>query len=101
MEQGGMYVCALRAEPYQDGFLISGLETHPEYRRKGYAKQLVSDLIVHLFGKGYTKIYSHIRKNNLPSISLHTSLGFEKTLGCAKMLDGSVLSDHSTYIYIK
>ena len=41
-EENGKYISALRLEPYRDGLLLEGLETHPTYRRKGYAALLIS-----------------------------------------------------------
>ena len=60
----GRYVAALRLEPYRDGYLISGLETPPEERRKGYGESLVQAVV----GQYNAPIYSHIAKNiNVPS----------------------------------
>ena len=37
------YICALRLEPWEDGLLLQALETHPDHRRRGYAKQLITE----------------------------------------------------------
>ena len=39
--ENGRYVSALRLEPYEDGLLLTSLETAPEQRRKGYAEKLI------------------------------------------------------------
>ena len=90
---GGRYVCSLRMEPYQDGLLLEALETAPDFRRKGYAKCLIQEVFKHI-GRG--KVYSHIHRNNLPSLRTHEACGFTKILDHAVYADGSVLSSSIT-----
>ena len=82
-EENGKYVSALRLEPYRDGLLLEGLETHPIHRRKGYAALLISTVQQHL---GAVKIYSHVEKRNAASLKTHEKCGF------------SIISDHAVYI---
>lgn len=84
-EEKGRYVSALRLEPYKDGFLISGLETALEYRRRGCARHLLEGVLSQVSGK----VYSHVMKNNIASLSLHQQCGFEKLSDSARYLDGS------------
>ena len=93
----GRYVSALRIEPYQDGYLISGLETASDARRKGYAKNLVQAVI----GQYRLPIYSHIAKNNKPSLNLHFACGFEICSDSATLLDGTVTQNYCTMVYHK
>ena len=44
-ECGGRYVSAVRVERFEDGWLITALETAPEHRCKGFGKQLLNGLI--------------------------------------------------------
>ena len=76
--EDGVYRSALRLEPYQDGFLLEALETHPKHRRKGYAKKLISEVLERL--PTGTRVYSHISKRNTPSLASHRSCGFYKLL---------------------
>ena len=85
----GTYVSALRLEPYRDGWLLEALETKPEYRRLGYALNLIRS--VQMLGE-YKKIYSHIHKNNRASLDVHTRCGFRKISDSAAYIDGSVNS---------
>lgn len=91
----GRYAAALRLEQYRDGFLIAGLETALDARRKGYAEALLSSLLDHFIG---TPIYSHISIKNVPSIRLHEKCGFRRIFDHAVFLDGSVSTNAYTYL---
>lgn len=94
--EGKRYVSALRLEPYRDGWLLEALETAPEYRRKGYGRALVEAVLeVPELGR----IYSHIHRNNLPSIGLHEACGFRKILDYGVYIDGSVNRYTFTYCW--
>lgn len=83
----GVYVSALRLEPYRDGLLLEALETAPEQRQRGYAKALMQAVLEQM---GNQKIYSHVGKHNIPSLRTHEACGFWKTLDHAVYADGSV-----------
>ena len=95
-EESGRYVAALRLQRWRDGYLLEGLQTHREHRGKGYATRLVSAALEAL---KMEKVYSHISRENSPSIALHTACGFHKILDYATYLDGSVHPDSDTYVY--
>ncbi len=97
----GKYVSALRAEPYRDGVLIEGLETAPTCRRQGYAKLLLRGILEYLNERGAEKIYSHIQRDNIPSIRTHLSCGFVCICDYAAYIDGSVDHKSSTYLFYK
>lgn len=88
----GKLVAAMRLEPYQDGFLITCLETHPDHRRKDYAYLLLKSVMAEYPGV----YYSHVDKRNTPSLRLHEKLGFEISLDHAVYVDGSVYSSSVT-----
>lgn len=83
----GNYVSALRTEPYQDGYLLEGLETSPKQRRKGYGHKLLQGVLQQITGK---PVYSHVGKNNAASLALHRDCGFGQVLDFAVYIDGSV-----------
>lgn len=85
--ENDQYVSALRLEPYRDGWLLEALETAPQHRRKGYAQQLVHAVTAL---PEFAKIYSHVHRENLPSLKLHEECGFQKILDYAVYIDGSV-----------
>ena len=95
-EESGVYVSALRLEPYRDGLLLSALETAPCYRRQGYAKKLVTAVLDQLPDKS---IYSHVSKRNAPSLRTHEACGFQRILDHAVYLDGSVLTSSCTFCH--
>ncbi len=80
----GRYACALRLEPYKDGELLEGVETAPDLRRRGFAKALMRSALA-----GRPKVYSHVNKENLPSLALHKACGFRIISHSAQYIDGS------------
>jgi len=95
-EESGRYVAALRLQRWRDGWLLEGLQTHRAYRRKGYAKALVTAALDSL---KMDKVYVHIARENRASIALHRGCGFQKILDHATYLDGSVHAHSDTYVY--
>lgn len=95
----GNYCSALRLEPYQDGLLLSGLETAPAVRGRGYATLLVQAVLSYLPDSGYRKLYSHVDKNHSASLKVHTNCGFQRILEHAVFLDGSVYQSSCTFCY--
>lgn len=91
----GIYVSACRLEPYQEGFLLTALETAPEQRGNGYATALVQAVVHILEG---TPIYSHISRANRASITVHERCGFRKIRDHAVYLDGSVSRNAATFL---
>lgn len=94
----GVYVSALRWQRFCDGYLIAGIETKSCERRKGYAQQLLEGVLEHFKADCGKNVYSHIRKNNQASIDLHSKCGFSLHTDYARLLDGSVSRQYSTYM---
>lgn len=97
-EENGVYKSALRTEPYQEGLLIAGLETHPDYRGKGYATRLLRAALDDLCGQGFETFYSHIRKDNAVSRRLHQKIGFTRLLDYGALIDGSTDRRYFTFV---
>ena len=93
--ENGIYISALRLEPYEDGLLLEALETAPAYRRQGYAEKLIR-AVQDEFPQ---KIYSHVSKRNTPSMAIHKKCGFRQVLDYAKYIDGSVARNAVTLCY--
>ena len=93
----GVYRSALRLEPYKDGLLLEALETAPDARRMGYAYKLMGAVISFLTDTQWRRIYSHIAKRNIPSVSVHRKCGFKKISDCATYIDGTVTQKSATY----
>ena len=92
LEDNGQYLSAFRIEPYQDGYLLEALETAPKHRRKGYAKQLLSEVLP----KISLPVYSHIHKQNQASLAVHRLCGFQIILDFAQYIDGTNKQDSYT-----
>lgn len=99
LEENNTYLSALRMEPYKDGWLLCALETAPAARRRGYATALIVLVLRYLSQFGETKIYSHVSKKNIPSLSAHRKCGFSIELDYAVYSDGSVLQNNHTLVY--
>ena len=97
-EENGMYVSALRLEPYRDGLLLAALETNPQMRKRGFAKMLVEAALEYV---GDVTVYSHVSKKNVASLRTHEKCGFEKVLDYAVYADGSVNDRCFTFRYDK
>lgn len=94
----GVYVSALRLEPYRDGLLLEALETAPAYRKRGCAARLITQVQSWLLQRGEVRIYSHVDKRNHASLNAHRKCGFEKISDCAAYIDGSV--DRRAYTFL-
>lgn len=86
-EEWGIYVSALRLEPYHDGFLLEALETAPTSRRQGYAEKLIRAVQEQFSNQ---RIYSHVSKKNAASLRVHEKCGFRRISEYAVYIDGSV-----------
>lgn len=95
----GEYRSALRLEPYQDGYLLAGLETAPEARGKGYAKLLVREALSEFRKASDLPVYSHVVKSNIASLELHKASGFVRIRESADYIDGSHHEDACTLIW--
>lgn len=92
----GVYKAALRLESYEDGVIITGLETAPGARREGHGANLVNAVLQFLSEKMIQKVYAHVSKDNIPSLQLHRNQGFLPVLDYAVYLDGSVSTNAYT-----
>ena len=95
-EENATYRAAVRFGPYKDGLLLHSLETAPKERKKGYAYQLVSQVLDYLRSMGHKVVYSHVNKRNKPSLMLHKKCGFEIISDSATYLDGTVTQYSNT-----
>ena len=90
------YVSALRMEPYEDGFLLSGLETAPDARMKGYATKLLQAVKEYIDCTIRLPVYSHIHKGNTASLALHRKCGFTQHSDFGRLIDGTVSCNYYT-----
>lgn len=57
---------------------ITNVATHPDARRQGLGRAVVSALLSHAISLGLTDVYLEVRVSNEPAIALYRSLGFEE-----------------------
>lgn len=93
------YVAALRLEPYLDGLLLEGLQTVHAERSLGFATLLLSQTLDYLKDNGVCAVYSHVEKNNFPSMRVHEKCGFSICSDTATFIDGSFSTKAFTYLY--
>lgn len=75
--ENGVWISAARVfHALDDLYYLGGLETHPDFRRQGYAKRLISGIIDELKKCGSFRLYSSVGKRNTPSLRTHESCGF-------------------------
>lgn len=98
-QENDVYFSALRMEPYRDGLLLEALETHPDRRKCGYAKKLISAVLEQLKNTDTPAVYAHIHKRNIASVRTHLSCGFSRISEQAVYIDGSVNSRCCTMQY--
>ena len=59
-----------------DGADMMNIAVHPDYRRQGIARELVTGLINALAEKGVKSLALEVRQSNAPAIALYEQLGF-------------------------
>ena len=55
---------------------MMNVAVHPDYRRKGIARELVTGLVAALADKGVHSLALEVRASNAPAIALYQQLGF-------------------------
>lgn len=56
---------------------IITIDVHPEHRRKGLGKNLLSFSILRIKKKGYKKVYLEVDADNTPALLLYEKLNFK------------------------
>ena len=100
-EEDDRYISALRLEPYQGGLLLEAVETAPDFRKQGFAKKLLNAVLEYIREKETFPVYSHVAKDNLPSLGLHKACGFTRIAEFAVYIDGSVRQNSCTFVLDK
>lgn len=71
----GFYV----REDGEQQYTVMGLSVHPDYRRKGYAKEIIRQMENKCIEKGVDKLYILVSKHNVSAINLYKSMGYKET----------------------
>lgn len=70
-------VGTLRLEEYENGFGIYGLIVHPDYRGRGYGRQMLQEIIHETRAKSDKPIMLDVDVTNTNALGLYRSAGFE------------------------
>src|SRR5258705_6556383 len=62
----------------EDGVLIGGVFTDPEYRGRGLARRGIGTWASILFAHGLTLLALHVNRDNLPAIHAYERVGFRR-----------------------
>ena len=57
---------------------MMNIAVHPDYRRQGIARQLVTELVAALAKKGVHSLALEVRASNAPAIALYEQLGIQQ-----------------------
>ena len=76
IEEGERLVAFLSASFTVDTCDIEDVLVSANFRKKGYARLLISHLEKILTSRGIKEIFLEVRENNLPAISLYKACGF-------------------------
>lgn len=75
--RAAFWVSALRLYPLEDRlYYLEALETHPDYRRRGFAAQLLAGVTDELKKQGAFRLCDCVSKNNAASLRTHQKCGF-------------------------
>ena len=78
LEEDGVWISALRLYKISEGFYyMEALETHPDFRERGYAARLLAGVIGDLKTRGPFRLCDCVGKNNAASLGVHRKCGFE------------------------
>jgi ribosomal-protein-alanine N-acetyltransferase len=58
---------------------IATIATHPDFRRKGIAKRLLSHALRHLMDEGARSSFLEVRESNLAAQDMYRKFGYEET----------------------
>lgn len=57
-------------------YIIANVAVHPDYRRRGIARELVNQSILHMHKQGADSAWLQVREDNPPAVRLYRELGF-------------------------
>ena len=77
LEEDHMPVSAARLSKIDNFYYLEALETSPNYRKKGYASRLLTEIISFLHKQGSVDIRDCVSKTNTASLATHKKCGFQ------------------------
>ena len=77
-EEGGQILGYVGSQTVLDETDMMNISVHPDYRRKGIANSLITELIDGLKRRGSRMLTLEVRASNFPAIALYSSYGFQQ-----------------------
>lgn len=78
LEENGAYISSFRLSEVKERFFyLEALQTHPDFRRQGFASKLLNSVIAELQKEGSFTICDCVRKTNVASLQTHKKCGFQ------------------------
>ena len=77
-EEEGQILGYVGSQTVLDETDMMNIAVHPDYRRKGIANRLITELIDGLKRRGSRMLTLEVRSSNLPAIALYSSYGFQQ-----------------------
>lgn len=78
IKESGELICYLSFfESLGEGY-INNIATHPEHRKKGLARALLSELIHYAKNAGFCFLTLEVRESNTPALCLYSNFGFKE-----------------------
>lgn len=78
---GNQIIGFMKINIYDSGGFVNGVGIHPDFRRRGFAKLLMTSSLVQAGNKGMTKLILEVDIQNKRAIALYENLGFKKIKG--------------------
>jgi ribosomal protein S18 acetylase RimI-like enzyme len=73
-------------------YMIVNVAVHPDYRRRGIARQLTERALEHIHGRHVKRVCLHVRADNPQAINLYQSLGFDEITRRSTWISGGEVS---------
>ena len=77
IKEGNTIVASLWVKKYNNTFILRDVFVVAEYRRRGFASQMVTGILKHLKVKKLP-IFLYVDPSNKPAVSAYEKLGFQK-----------------------
>ena len=77
-EEEGQVLGYVGSQTVLDETDMMNIAIHPDYRRKGIANRLITELIDGLKSRGSRMLTLEVRASNFPAIALYSSYGFQQ-----------------------
>ena len=96
IEKDGYVVGTLSLYEHSRSIISIGIEIFEDFRQRGLAKSALQEAMSIAKEKAYSLVVQQVRTDNIASMALHQSLGFEREDSVYKNQKG-----HDVFLYLK